>query len=915
MCRARSSNLKGMPAQVEDALRELAARTGGATTADLDVPLSERVAGALGWQSRATRHERLTTSQGVLTVTQGYLGPRAAAIFVADGANAPQRLLRDAAQFAYHSSVQWGVVADVDRAVVFNSHWIRGEEWFRLPEIPWADFERHLSILTALSPSSVSAGELDRLATTISEPDRFLTPVDDALVDRLEHWRQQATRYVRDTAQIDEHLQTLFAQLFVLRAVQDRRLAPDLPSLEEALRPQESVDISRLRTLLDRARETIQSQLFATDLFETIPQFVLAGIIRDLYVPPLLPRGSRYNFAWIDADVLGRAYEKYLATVYVESPTPPQLHLFEQPAREVAPVSVRKAAGIFYTPDYLYGTLTDRAIDAVFAAHPDPDFIPRIADFACGSGSFLVEGVSVLLRRLRARNAHRNWARALVEGKHFVGIDVDYGAVTRTRLSLWIRLTDEPDALPLPSIDEVVVKGDSLGEEVWQTLPVSYDAVLGNPPFIATGGYQPREDLSRRFRSAQGRYDYAHLFLELAVNRLSPRGALGLVVPNRLFRNRDAGVVRGILTENTDLLAIYDFGANEVFKGTSAYIGALVASKKASKDAPHPNTVRVVLVSDISDTRYLGGLLVNATTGQGEYRHHAFSAFDIRHPSGSGGWVLLAPEVKRARVRLEESSVPLGSFAGVVQGIRTGANDVFIVRVESTDGSLSRVANGLGESAVVEASLLHPVIFGPDIQRYRPLRWSQMLLYPYRRGAVLSETELQDSYPGTYQYLSRYRDLLAARTSNTGRWYELVRQRDENWLSSSKLLSRDLASRTSFTIDSEGLYLVGGTAVIPPNSDAAFPLLAYLNSSTATEYLRELTPAFRGAFQKFEPQHLNQLPIPQFLADLGESAVRLGELAKQVLQSRTEGDDNGEHPAEREIDDIVASAVGVGSAY
>jgi type I restriction-modification system DNA methylase subunit len=903
---------------IDNALRGIADFTGGVAVSYTESePLSERLAAALGWQQGSARLENLEIQDGRLKLVRGFLGPQRASVFATNGTGATQQFLPDVARFAYHSSIHWGLAADEDGAVIFNSHWIRDEEWFRLPKIRWSELNEYRDVLTAITPQGMAAGHLDQIATRIRTPDRVLTPVDDALVARLDHWRLQALRFGDATEELDEDLHTLFAQFFVLRAVEDRRLAPDIPSLASTVIEQQ-VDIERLRTLFGRARAAIQSQLFASDPAQHFPSFILAGIIDDLYTPSQLPPGSQqYNFAWIDADVLGRAYEKYLANVFKPISPSPQLHLFNQPLREVERVNVKKSGGVYYTPDYLVGTLTDQAIDRVLSEPRDPDFIPRVADFACGSGSFLVEAVSVLLRRLRERDPHRNWVRTLIEGKHVVGIDVDPRAVTLSRMNLWIRFTDEPDALPLPSIDEVIVVGDSLGEEVWTTLPRSYDVVVGNPPFIATAGIQSREELGRRFKTAQGRFDYAHLFVELAVNRLAFGGVLGMVVPNRLFRNRDAGIVRQILAAETDLLIIVDFGPSEVFERISVYIGAIVARKHNSVDSQHPATVRVVLVSDVSDTRYPGGALTAAIRIDGEFRAEALSAFDINQPSGNQTWVLLSPSARRARLRLEQDAVPLGEFAGVYQGIRTGANDIFIVGIESTDGSLARVTNLLGDPAILDATLLHPVVFGSDIQRYDLLPAKQvnrMLLYPYRRGAVLSEMELEEEFPSTYRYLMAYRDLLSSRSSITSsglRWYELVRKRDETWLSSRKLLIRDLAMRTSFALDDEGqVFLVGGNAVVPSDSQSILPLLAYLNSAIANEYLAELTPAFRGAFQKFEPQHLAQLPIPAFLVELDETAMQLGELAQVVLQSQVEGQEERGHEAEAAIDRIVVRAVG-----
>jgi SAM-dependent methyltransferase len=905
-----------MVAAIDDALEELATRTGAApASSTVGEPLSNRMAEALGWRVGTARLEPMLT-YGDLKLTRGFLGPQPAAVFAADGAVASRQLLRDAALFAYHTSVHWGVVADSDGAVIFNSHWVRDEEWFRLPPITWSELEEHVDLLTAISPEGVTAGRLDRLASSISAPDRILTPVDDALVARLDYWRQTALRHGREAnGDLDQDLHTLFAQLFVLRTVEDRRLAPEIPRLESAVRGEEQVDREALSVVFAQARNVIQSRLFSDDPLGRFPGFVLAGIIRDLYVPTQLPQGSqRYNFAWIDADVLGRAYEKYLANVFRPAPPPPQLRLFEQPAREIEPLSVKKLGGVFYTPNYLVGTLTEQAVERVLAEHTAPEFIPRIVDFACGSGSFLVEAVGLLIRRLRARDPQRNWARTLIEGRHVVGIDVDPRAVTLSRMNLWIRFTEEPDPLPLPSIDEVVVVGDSLGEDVWKNLPETYDVVLGNPPFIATLTVRPPDDLAKRFQTARGRFDYSSLFVELRVRRLAPGGILGMVVPNRLFRNRTAGLVREILTTQADLLAVIDFGANEVFKETSAYIGAVIAQRRESADETRPAHVRVVIVSDVTDTRYLGGLLVEALGSPGEFGRYPLVAFEITYPVGQNSWALLAPNVIRARMRLEDGAVLLGELAGIFQGIRTSANDIFIVRLDSTDGPIARISNALGDSAVVETDLLHPVVFGSDIQRYQLVRPSdQMLLYPYRRGVVLSEAELMSSYPNTFAYLAAYRDLLASRTSMTNlRWYELGRKRDESWLASSKLLTRDLASRTSFALDDEGyVFLVGGTAVVPADPQVALPLLGYLNSAVANDYLAALTPQFRSSFQKFEPQHLQRLPVPRFISELEDTALDLGLMAQEALVAWTTGQEDKGREVEARIDSLLTQMLGL----
>ncbi len=175
------------------------------------------------------------------------------------------------------------------------------------------------ALFEAITPSGLAKGYIDELALTFYEPETQLLSVDDALVDRLDHWREEMLRYTKSIENVDELLQILFAQLFVLRSVEDRHLAPDLPKLLGTLRENERIDLNKLNEVFSEAKQSIQSELFDTLIdFQEFPESVLRGIIKDLYFPSQLPGSSyNYNFAWIDADILGRAYEKYLSTILV----------------------------------------------------------------------------------------------------------------------------------------------------------------------------------------------------------------------------------------------------------------------------------------------------------------------------------------------------------------------------------------------------------------------------------------------------------------------------------------------------------------------------------------------------------------------------------------------------------------------
>lgn len=830
------------------------------------------LAGALGWNSPES-----ISINGTGQLSKGVIGSQPAFIF-ASTKNAGE-FSNVAASFAYHTAIQWGVVITDQSATIFNSHWIHNGSWFSLPPVSWRNPLEHIDLLESITPNALTSGKIERVATSYQRPDRFLTPVDDALVYRLDHWRDEALRFTVESQDIDEKLQTLFAQLFVLRVVEDRQLAPAIPKLSG------SNNRDDLNAIFSQAQAHVQSELFETLVHNSFPDFILEGIIRDLYVPQDMPF-SEYNFSWIEPGVLGSAYEKYLSTRLVPVPSQSrQMRLFDEQQRDVKRISIRKKTGVYYTPNYLVDYLTHTAINRFYEDHAEEE-IPRIADFSCGSGSFLASALDILIRHMKQLDPNINWARRIVEEKKIVGIDNDVRAISLARLSLWLRFAEEPDPLPLPTLQEAIIHADSLGREAFVDLPTNYDVILGNPPFIATGKYTSRQELASRFQTATGRFDFSYLFVELAIQKLNKNGILAMVIPNRLLLNRDAGVIRGLLIDHTSLISIVDFGSVEVFSNTSAYIATIIARKTENAG----NRVRIIRVKALPEN-YAGAMLDWVDQSSGGIKDNYVHAYSAMQPKTKDSWLLLSSDDRLARTVLEDGSEPLGSVAGVFQGIKTGLNDLFVLSIiTQSNRGLVEVENGWSERFFIESNLLRPVVYGSSVQRYERLEPAQQyLLYPYKGGMLYPEETLKNEFPETYNYLRFYYDYLVQRKSlSNQKWYELVRSRDEVWLTSKKLLIRDLATIPSFALDERGeIFILSGTAVVPNDENMLLSLLGYLNSKVVEWYLRQTTSTFKAGFQKFEPRHLMEIPIPQFVL---EGDPQLTEYVQDVLNNQIDED-------------------------
>lgn len=545
---------------------------------DHEIGAPEHLAAAMGWSAEQLIEREIRAPSGrTIALQNARLDGESAIVFSHFDGEASREDFNAVSLYGYHASSHWGLVSDSVGVHVLSARWLRDAEWYRLPPISEATLGDRARLLEAFAPEAVRQGEPTRRLLEFERPTAFLKAVDEALVERLDAWREKAVRYSRGAvSRIDAQLQTLYAQLFVLRTVEDRELDASIPSLLEAAVSPEIFDWEKWATIFNLAQRQIGSDLFAEDAAEAIEPFILSGVIRDLYFPARIPgRDVRYDFSWISADVLGSAYEKYLSTVLQPAPLPAQTELFVQPQRGVERLSVRKSAGAYYTPRFLTTYLATTCLNKAFDGR-EAGTIPRVIDFACGSGSFLVAAVDQLLAHLKRQNANHAWARDIVEGGYIVGIDVDAKAVTAARLHLWQRLIEEPDALPLPNLSQFIRQADGLDAESWGDLPTEYDVVLGNPPFLATTLVTNREQLEANYATARGRYDFSSLFVERAVQILTPGGLLGLVIPNRLFINKSAEPLRQVLTAQSNLQVVVDFGSTKLFDA-DAYVGCIVA--------------------------------------------------------------------------------------------------------------------------------------------------------------------------------------------------------------------------------------------------------------------------------------------------------------------------------------------------
>ncbi|HEX8212611.1 MAG TPA: TaqI-like C-terminal specificity domain-containing protein [Longimicrobium sp.] len=365
-----------------------------------------------------------------------------------------------------------------------------------------------------------------------------------------------------------------------------------------------------------------------------VSDHTLRQVIARLYFPV-----SSYEFSVLPADILGQVYERFLGKVIRLTDTHDAVVEVKPEVRKAGGVYYTPS----HIVDYIVRQTVGQLVSGYRPGPRGGASRLRILDPACGSGSFLLGAYQYLLDwhleqyLLDGPESHRDvlvtgpggeWRLSTPERKRILlnnifGVDIDAQAVETTKLSLLLKVLEGETDLTvtrqlalfheraLPDLENNIKSGNSLvGTDFYTAVQLSvlteevrhrvnpfdwraefsdavtaggFDAVIGNPPYIF-GEYHDehvKEYLTARYRVAQGQYDTYSIFVEKSIELLSPKGRLGMIIPDALLARDEVAVVRDVLLSN-GLERVYHCGL--VFNaGVSAVVVTLEKGRAARK--------------------------------------------------------------------------------------------------------------------------------------------------------------------------------------------------------------------------------------------------------------------------------------------------------------------------------------------
>lgn len=406
-------------------------------------------------------------------------------------------------------------------------------------------------IYDTFSREAVVKGRFDKYVLSDTAKKGTQTP-DKEFVVSLDKWRRYiAIDIAKSNLKLNEEevnfaVQLIIDRLIFLRFCEDRGVE-SYGQLKTAVSKGDAY--KNLCAVFRDADDKYNSGLFDFNKDQItqnlkVTNKIIKGIVEDLYYPK-----SEYDFKALPVEVLGNAYEQFLGKVI-------RINKAHHAVIEEKP-EVRKAGGVYYTPQYIVDYIVENTLGKLIAGKSPKEIEKiKVVDPACGSGSFLLGAFQYLLNYHSAyyhkngfagKNTKNNpltphGTLSTAEKKKILlnniyGVDIDANAVEVSKLSLLLKCMEgETDASikqqitmfherVLPDLDNNIKDGNSLidtdfyGSEIdlgfekkikpfnWKKEFATvfkqggFDIVIGNPPYVFTRDVEFGDSVKEYYKS------------------------------------------------------------------------------------------------------------------------------------------------------------------------------------------------------------------------------------------------------------------------------------------------------------------------------------------------------------------------------------------------------------------------------
>ena len=594
---------------------------------------------------------------------------------------------------------------------------------------------------------------------------------------------------------------------------------------------------------------------------------------------------SRYDFeSDLNVNILGHIFEQSLSDLE-------QIKNELDGIQEDKKNSKRKKDGIFYTPEYITHYIVEETIGRYLEENPEKLEDIKILDPACGSGAFLNQAHSFLLKQRQIQveeNIKNNNNKQLNIFKHInqaeqdrsillnnlFGVDLNQESVEITKLALWLKTANSK--CKLNNLDENIKCGNSLIDDEniaedkafkWNTefdkvmQRGGFDCIIGNPPYfnIETLGHNSPifEHLKTAYADVyMDKSDILFYFIKKSIDLLKDNGILGFIISNAFLFSDKAKKLRNYILDNCSILKIVNFEQYYVFKDAGITTCILILQKNKNSD-----TCRVINIKEKDLTEDVVMSKIQDLT----------NSFDVCFEHDKP-FALVDCNISKLNEKID-SHEKLGGIFHVGSGMQTAANDIFIFSEYPKQFPSEYIKNRMT---------------GEIISKYYYSKPVEYMLY-FENVATFDDLPLS-----IQEYLLNNKEFLESRATvkNEGRtWWRYSRPVHREYYEYDKIWCSYRSKTNAFCYDDTKNFIgLTNTTVIfgnNPNYNLKY-VLALLNSKLLDFRYKSIgKQTGGGVFEYFENQ-ISKLPIPNATEEqqnsLSQKADKMIELNKLLQE-------------------------------
>ena len=502
----------------------------------------------------------------------------------------------------------------------------------------YADKETFAKIFHLFGREAVAAGSLEKYAAGLPKKGTKqvggIQPVDDAFLEELDGYREILAKAFKKTNEslqgdeLTEAVQRTIDRLVFIRFLEDKGIEDkQIISISDPKTAWKS-----FVTICKRFEPKYNGLVFKSPRILDSGEFhspdgaAFATICQKISDPT-----SPYDFNFIPISILGSIYERFLGKV---------VHATEKRVKVEEKPEVRKAGGVYYTPEYIVQYIVRETVGKLIEGKkPEQIASMAFADIACGSGSFLIEvyaqvleyhhqyymnhpesvGKDVLFERDGKKYLTLKKKKEILTNNVY-GVDIDFQATEVTQLSLYLKMLENAtmnDAHQfvlfretiLPDLRQNIICGNSLiGRDILEgdlfstvdeskLKPMNYedafpkimkrggfDAIVGNPPYGADFDKETETYVRKRYSAITNSLDSFIMFVEQAGNLLNSQGRFGMIIPSGWVSTPSSKKLRERFAEQFQPTSFVSL-PYDVFYG--AYVDTIIVTAQRLETGKH----------------------------------------------------------------------------------------------------------------------------------------------------------------------------------------------------------------------------------------------------------------------------------------------------------------------------------------